>query len=78
MAAEPAPKRFIQRALTEYNRGAPSNKDIHVKIGIDVGEVSIKGGEVSGEAVAVALRVAQVSNEKEAEGWDHFIVSRRC
>ncbi len=55
----------IQRVLGEYNREAPSNKDICVRIGIHVGDVTEKDGEVFGEVVAVASRVAPVT---EPEG----------
>ncbi|MDA4127855.1 MAG: tetratricopeptide repeat protein [Thaumarchaeota archaeon] len=55
----------IQRMLREYNREAPSNQDIYVRIGIHVGDVTERGGEVSGEAVAVASRVAPLA---EPEG----------
>ncbi len=51
----------IQRALREYNRQAPSSKDIYVRIGIHIGDVANRGGEVSGEAVAVASRVAPLA-----------------
>ncbi len=51
----------IQRMLREYNREAPSNKDVYVRIGIHVGDVTEREGEVSGEAVAVASRVAPVA-----------------
>ncbi len=52
----------IQLMLREYNREAPSNKDIYVKIGVDVGEVLDREGGVLGEAVAVASRIAQVAD----------------
>ncbi len=55
----------IQGALREYNREAPSNKDIYVRIGIHAGDVAEKDGEVFGEVVAVASRVAPVT---EVEG----------
>ncbi len=48
----------IQRMLREYNREAPSNKDIYVRIGIHVGDVTERDGQASGEAVAIASRVA--------------------
>ncbi len=51
----------IQRVLREYNRDAPSNKDIYARIGIHVGEVANTDGEVSGEAVAVASKLAPLA-----------------
>ncbi|MDA4127530.1 MAG: tetratricopeptide repeat protein, partial [Thaumarchaeota archaeon] len=51
----------IQRLLREYNREAPSNKDIYVRIGIHVGDVTERDGEVTGEAVAIASRVAPLA-----------------
>ncbi|MDA4127534.1 MAG: tetratricopeptide repeat protein, partial [Thaumarchaeota archaeon] len=48
----------IQRTLSEYNREAPNYKDIYLKIGVHIGKVAIREGEVSGEAVAVASKVA--------------------
>ncbi len=51
----------IQRMLREYNREAPSNKDIYVRIGIHFGEITEREGEVSGETMAVASRVAPLA-----------------
>ncbi len=51
----------IQRMLREYNREAPSNKAIYIRIGIHVGEVAEREGELSGEAVAIASRVAPLA-----------------
>ncbi len=51
----------IQRMLRDYNREAPSNKDIYVRIGIHAGDVTERDGEVSGEAVAIASRVAPLA-----------------
>ncbi|MDA4128792.1 MAG: tetratricopeptide repeat protein [Thaumarchaeota archaeon] len=52
----------IQKMLMEYNRDAPSNLDVYVRIGIHVGDVTERDGEVSGEAVAVASRIAPLAN----------------
>ncbi len=51
----------IQRMLREYNREAPTKKDIYVRIGIDVGDVTERDGEVFGETVAIASRVAPLA-----------------
>ncbi|MDA4128798.1 MAG: hypothetical protein OK422_05050 [Thaumarchaeota archaeon] len=51
----------IQRALREYNREAPSNKDIYVRIGIDLGDITERDDQASGEAVAVASRITPVA-----------------
>jgi adenylate cyclase len=48
----------IQKALHEYNRRAPISKDILLRIGIHWGEVERRGGEVFGEGVAVASKIA--------------------
>ncbi len=48
----------VQRLLREYNSSAPNDRDIYVKIGIHVGEFTERDGEVSGETVAVASRIA--------------------
>ena len=55
----------IQRALREYNREASASKDVQVRIAIHSGEVTITDGELSGEAVAVASKIAQLA-EPEA------------
>jgi adenylate cyclase len=51
----------IQRTLREHNREAPTNKDIYVRIGIHIGNVAERMGELSGEAVAVASKVAALA-----------------
>ena len=47
----------IQRVIHEYNRRAPHEKDISLRMGIHVGEVEKSEGELIGEGVAVASRL---------------------
>ena len=47
----------VQRALRDYNRTAPRQKELLARIGLHVGELVHQKGEYSGEVVAVASRI---------------------
>ncbi|MDA4128799.1 MAG: tetratricopeptide repeat protein [Thaumarchaeota archaeon] len=55
----------VQRLLREYNSSAPNDRDIYVRIGIHLGEFTERDGEISGETLAVASRIALLA---EPEG----------
>ena len=47
----------IQRRLGERNRSSPGD-EVHVRIGINTGEVILEGGDLFGQAVNAAARIA--------------------
>lgn len=55
----------IQQRLREYNREAPSNKDIYLSIGIHVGEVTESGGDIRGDAVNISSRIQPLAEPGE-------------
>ncbi len=48
----------IQKSIRESNRRAGVGKEVHLRIGIHEGEIQQKSGEVVGEGVALASRLA--------------------
>lgn len=59
----------IQIDLKEYNLKKPSQEQIHVRIGIHIGDVSEDEGRLRGETVNIAARLQQISKP------DHVTVS---
>ena len=55
----------IQRAVREFNLSLDSEKRIHLRIGIHVGEVVESQGDISGDAVNVASRIEPLAED----GW---------
>src|ERR1700756_1388985 len=47
----------IQRALAKRNADAPANRQIELKIGIHIGDVVHRGGDVYGDGVNIASRI---------------------
>jgi class 3 adenylate cyclase/CHAT domain-containing protein/tetratricopeptide (TPR) repeat protein len=60
----------IQEALKEHNKGTDPSDEIHVRIGINTGEILVSEGDVSGITVHVAKRI-----ETEA-GRDQILISK--
>jgi class 3 adenylate cyclase len=55
----------IQDALWAYNRAAAPEKQLHVRVAINVGEVRIEGNDVFGEPVNIAARVEGLAEADE-------------
>ena len=53
----------IQRAVREFNLSLESDKRIHLRIGIHVGEVVGSEGDISGDAVNVASRIEPLAED---------------
>jgi len=53
----------IQRAVREFNLSLASDKRIHLRIGIHVGEVVESQGDISGDAVNVASRIEPLAED---------------
>jgi adenylate cyclase len=47
----------IQRAMLASNAGIPENRQIELRIGINVGDIIIDGGDIFGDGVNVAARL---------------------
>jgi adenylate cyclase len=53
----------IQRAIREFNLSLASDKRIHLRIGVHVGEVVESFGDISGDAVNVASRIEPLAED---------------
>ena len=53
----------IQRVIREFDLSLASDKRIHLRIGIHAGEVVGSEGDISGDAVNVASRIEQLSED---------------
>ncbi len=52
----------IQSALYEYNRASPETIQIKVRIGIHLGDVVMRGGDLYGDGVNIASRIQSVAD----------------
>ena len=52
----------IQRALAKRNADAPAERQIEIRIGIHIGDVVHRGGDVYGDGVNIASRIEQLAN----------------
>jgi len=55
----------IQKKLQEYNRTTASDEEIHVKIGINSGQVLLDEADIFGDAVNVAARIQAKAGKDE-------------
>jgi adenylate cyclase len=55
----------MQVALRDFNRAAPPDERILVRIGINAGRVILKEGDVYGDAVNVASRVEGIAGPEQ-------------
>jgi len=53
----------IQRATREFNITLPSEKRIHLRVGVHVGDVVESEGDISGDAVNVASRIEPLAED---------------
>jgi TolB-like protein len=53
----------IQRATREFNVSLPTEKRIHLRIGLHLGDVVESQGDISGDAVNVASRIEPLAEE---------------
>src|SRR6202040_1566086 len=51
----------IQRALAKRNADAPAERQIQVRIGVHIGDVVHRGGDVYGDGVNIASRIEPVA-----------------
>lgn len=47
----------IQTAMAEHNRDIPEDKRIALRVGVNIGEVIVDGGEIYGDGVNIAARL---------------------
>lgn len=52
-----------QRAVKEFNLGLPDEKRIHIRVGIHLGEVVEKEGDILGDAVNIASRIQPLADD---------------
>jgi TolB-like protein/class 3 adenylate cyclase/Tfp pilus assembly protein PilF len=52
----------IQRALAKRNADAPAERQIEIRIGIHIGDVVHRGGDVYGDGVNIASSIEQLAN----------------
>ena len=55
----------IQRKLGKYNEEAKQGEELEVKVAVNVGEVTLKKGDVFGEAVNITSRVESLTEANE-------------
>src|SRR6201997_3608109 len=51
----------IQRTLAKHNADSPAKRQIQVRIGIHIGDVVHRGGDVYGDGVNIASRIEQLA-----------------
>ncbi len=56
---------LIQRRLHEFNATAPEGKRIEVRVAVNSGEVTVRGGDVFGEPVNIAARIEGITEPGE-------------
>lgn len=65
----------IQRTIREYNLSLASDKRVHLRIGVHLGEVLESQGDISGDAVNVASRIESLAEDGGAcltrQVYDH-------
>src|SRR6202051_1399319 len=52
----------IQRAMAERNAAIPEDRRIEFRIGINVGDIIVDGGDISGDGVNIAARVETLAS----------------
>ena len=53
----------IQRATREFNISLPSEKRVHLRVGVHLGDVVESQGDISGDAVNVASRIEPLAED---------------
>jgi adenylate cyclase len=53
----------IQRATREFNVSLPSEKRVHLRVGVHLGDVVESQGDISGDAVNVASRIESLADD---------------
>ncbi|MCC6465662.1 MAG: adenylate/guanylate cyclase domain-containing protein [Planctomycetes bacterium] len=56
---------FMQHTLRGHNHGKPENDQIHIKVSINSGEVTVTDSDVFGDPVNVAAKIEKATNPDE-------------
>lgn len=56
---------FMQHTLRKYNADKPEGKQIHIKVSINSGEVTVTDNDVFGDPVNVAAKIEKATNPDE-------------
>jgi len=52
----------IQRGTAEHNAGVPDERQIHFRIGVNVGDIIFDGGDIFGDGVNIAARIQTLAD----------------
>jgi adenylate cyclase len=55
----------IQQELAEINNALPESRQMHFRIGINLGDVIVEGGEIYGNGVNIAARLQALAEPGE-------------
>jgi adenylate cyclase len=55
----------IQRSMAEHDADTPQDRRIHLRIGVNLGDVIVEGDDIYGEGVNVAARLEQLAQPGE-------------
>lgn len=56
---------FMQHTLAKFNSGKPTGEQIHIKVSINSGEVTVTESDVFGDPVNVAAKIEKATNPDE-------------
>jgi adenylate cyclase len=52
----------IQKAMADRNQSEPSNRPVHLRVGINLGDVVVDGGDLYGDGVNLASRLQEMAD----------------
>jgi adenylate cyclase len=64
----------IQRELARANEALPEDRRMFLRIGVNVGDVMVKDGDIFGDGVNIAARIEGMANAPQTHVWQAQIV----